>query len=609
MNTKNTWVWLVVATGLFAFIYCFNHLLRPPVAGIGRVLPGLKTSTVDSIEVTPAGSLAVHAIRTNGNWLLEGSVTYPAQFTAIEGLLGALQSLTPATRISANEQHAHHSGSAEFGFDTPQDQIIIESGGQRWQLLVGNRTAPGDQVFLRVVGVDAVFVTSVTWLKLLPASPDDWRSTALVAAEVSDCDSIVLTNGSRSATGQSVVIELRRDQTNRLWRMVRPLPARADDERIADALQQLQLAQVSRFVTDDPKADWSLYGLQPSASDLWFGKGTNVISALHLGNSLTNNPNQVYARREGWPTIFATASQPLAAWSGAVNDFRDPHVVEIDSPIAEIQVQGPHDFTLEQGTNQWTVVGEKFAADPDSVGDFIKALAALKVASFVQAVVTAPDLAAYGLAAPQRRITLYSAVGNTNAIVAQLAFAQQTNGIFVHRADEDFIYSISTNDFNRLPEWGWEFRDRHLWNFSETNVAQILLTQNGKTRVLVRHGVNEWSLAPGSQGIINPPALEEDDPPHGGTRGARMGWRQRHPPGKLRVQAGQPECDVCFEKRREAHCGFWHGIALREHGARLRYAGRSALGVCLSAGDLPVRLHVSHHSGKRPVISNRGNEG
>ena len=124
-------------------------------------------------------------------------------------------------------------------------------------------------------------------------------------------------------------------------------------------------------------------------------------------------------------------------------------------------------------------------------------------------VVTVPDLQAYGLAAPTRQITLLSAAGDTNSVIAQLAFAVQTNGVFVRRADEDFIYAITLEDFKQLPEAGWEFRDRRIWNFTENDVAQITLHQNGQTRVMVHNGPNQWSLAAGSQGIINPPAIEE----------------------------------------------------------------------------------------------------
>jgi Domain of unknown function (DUF4340) len=503
MNTKSTWTWLLVAMMLFAAIYVLDRFMQPSAASTQSVLPALQPSAVTSLTVIPAGALEICAVRTNHSWLLAKPVTYPAQPAAVEALLAALQNLAPATRISASELREHHNASAEFGFDSPQTSLVIEAGDQRWQLLVGNRTAPGDQVFLRVVGMEGAFVADADWLKYLPRTAGDWRSTALVAADGADCDGIVLTNGTK-------VIELRRDATNGAWRMIRPLQARADNNRITDALQQLQAAQVTQFVTDDARVDLTAFGLQPADLDVWLNRGTNFISALHVGKAPTNDAVQVYAKREGWDAVFTTAKAPLAPWRGTVNDFRDPLLLELAGPVAEIAVQGPHDFTLQsQGTNGWKIAGEKFPADTENVQQFLKLLAGLRVKDFVKDVVTAPDLAAYGLTTPQYRISLRSAVGDTNATIAQLAFAVQTNGIFVHRADEDFIYSVKPDDFNQLPQAAWELRNRRIWNFSETNVAQITLRQSGKTRVLVRDGANKWSLAAGSQGIINPPALEE----------------------------------------------------------------------------------------------------
>jgi hypothetical protein len=139
--------------------------------------------------------------------------------------------------------------------------------------------------------------------------------------------------------------------------------------------------------------------------------------------------------------------------------------------------------------------------------------------------VTAPDLPAYGLAKPARQITLRSAAGDTNSVIVQLSFGlstNQNNEVFVRRADEDFVYAVTAEDFNRLPEAGWEFRERRIWNFTEGDVAQINLHQNGKTRQMVRNGPNKWSLAAGSQGIINPPAIEETAHRFGGLTAA--GW-------------------------------------------------------------------------------------
>ena len=126
-------------------------------------------------------------------------------------------------------------------------------------------------------------------------------------------------------------------------------------------------------------------------------------------------------------------------------------------------------------------------------------------------VVTPADLPAYGLTPPARQIVLRSAIGDTNAVIAQLLFGSAlTNEVFVRRADENFIYAITPEDFTRLPEGPpWQFRDRNIWNFSENDVAQITIRQNGKMLQMVHNAPNQWSLAAGSQGVINPPAIEE----------------------------------------------------------------------------------------------------
>jgi hypothetical protein len=507
MNSKNTFFWFLLAAALFAFIFFFERHLHPPAPGPALIFSGLKPREVTGVQITPAGAFEIRASRTNATWLLAKPIVYPAQPAAIEILLGALQKLTSVTRISASDLREHHTTDADFGFDNPQFSIVVEAGDQQWQLKVGNKTAPGDQVYLRVVGVDGAFVADADWLKFVPHSADEWRDTSLVDSGGS-YDWIVLTNAAK-------VIELRRDATNHQWRMIRPLSARANSDRINTALQQLAGARVAQFVTDDAKTDLTLFGLSPADLDLWLGRGTNFVSGVHFGKNLTNDSTQIFARRDGWNSVLATAKEPLSPWRGAVNDFRDPHLFELTAPVAEIEVQGPENYTLQRsGANGWAIAGEKFPADAELVQQFIQTLVGLRIADFVNNVVTAPDLQSYGLATNfSREIILRSTAGDTNSVIAQLMFgATQTNEVFVRLAGEDFVYAITADDFNNLNTLfgeGWEFRDRRIWSFSETNVAQITLHQNGQTRQLVRNGANEWSLAPGSQGIINPPAIEE----------------------------------------------------------------------------------------------------
>jgi hypothetical protein len=505
MNSKTTGIWFVIAAALLAFIFIFEHYLRPVVAGPAPLLPGLRPAAVTSVQVFPAGALQISADRTNSGWVLTRPVSYPAQAAAIESLLDALQKLAPA-KISAAELREQKNPETEFGFETPQARLAIAAGDKIWRLEVGNKTAPGDQVYLRVVAVDGVSVADADWLKLIPRAADEWRDTALVNAGQKDIDWIVLTNNAKG-----IAIELRRDPTNHLWRIIRPSLARADTDHITDALQRLEAASVTRFTTDDPKADPTTFGLQPADLDLWLGRGTNLVAAVHVGKSPANDATQVFAKREGWNTVVTTAREPLLPWRSAWADFRDTRLFELTAPVAEIEVRGQNNFILrEQGSNDWKIVGEKFPADADSVQLFIKTLASLRVAEFVRDAVTASDLTNCGLATPQREIILRSKADDTNAVAAQLAFGtNQDNKVFVRCAGEDFIYAVTGQDFRGLPDAGWQFRDRRIWDFKADDVAQITIHQGGKTRQLVRNGPDRWSLAAGSQGFIEGKYIEQ----------------------------------------------------------------------------------------------------
>jgi hypothetical protein len=506
MNSKHTLTWFVIAVALFMFIFIYEYFQHLTVPESLDLLPGLHPLAVTSVQVFPNNAPEISVERTNDSWFLTQPVVYPAQKTAVDGLLDAVQKLKAAMRISPAEMSQTHNANAEYGFDTPQISLVIQSGDDRREILVGNKTPPGDQVFLRVVGEEGVFVADIGWLQHIPQSANDWRDSALVSME-NDCDSIILTNGAK-------IIELHANLANHLWQMNRPLVARANGDYIVSALQGLRNARVSQFVSDNPNADLTTFGLQPASLDLWLGSASNFVAAIHIGKDSTNDATQVFARREGWDTIVTTPKQPLSPWLGTVNDFRDPYLLDLTAPVAEIEMLGPgtNHYSLQQlATNAWQIAGEKFPVDAAGVQSFIQWLANLRVSEFVKDVVTPADLPAYGLAAPARQIILRSAIGNTNAVIASLLFGTaRTNEVFVRRADENFIYAITPEDYTRLPEGPpWQFRARGIWNFSENDVTQITVHQHGKTLQIVHNGLNQWSLAAGSQGVINPPAIEE----------------------------------------------------------------------------------------------------
>jgi hypothetical protein len=505
MKSKTTGIWFLIAALLFAFIWFSQKYLQPAAPRVENLLGGLRPADITALEINPAGAREISVVRTNDTWQLQKPLVYPAQTAAVQALITALEKLPVVTRLAANEVQGSKSA-AGFGFDNPQFTLAIEIGDSRQQLIIGNKTPPGDQVYVRRVGEPGAFVVGADWLNLLPHAPNDWRDTSLVDA-AGTCDWMVITNNPKS-----LVMEFRRDPTNQLWRMVRPLQARADSARLDTAIQQLRDGRVTQFVTDDPRADLTSYGLKPADLDVWLGRGTNFATAVHIGRTLpTNNPAQVYVQREGWNTVLAAASDTFAPWRGQVNDYRDTHLLSPLPPISEIEVHGEKDFTLQQTvSNTWAVAGEKFPADREKIQGFLKLLAGLRISEVVKDVVTAPDLQSFGLEKPAREIILRGNNGSTNNVLCDLMFGlADTNQVYVKRGDEDYVYAIPVSELAQLPEQSWEFRERHIWHFSPTNVVQITMQQNGKTRQLVRAADGKWAFAAGSQGIVSPKDIEE----------------------------------------------------------------------------------------------------
>ncbi len=508
MNPKNTWVWFIVAAGLFAVIFVLKQFGPKPAVGPGPVLPGFKAGSVTIVQVHPTGQSAIRAERTNASWQLTKPMNYPAQAISIETLLAVLEQLMPVSQITATELRNRSNADAEFGFEPPRVSLVIQSADIRKQILIGNPTAPGDAVYLQVVGVGA-YIVNADLLKVIPRTADDWRDTALVNLRNLAFDRILITNA-------TAVIELQRDMTNNAWLMMGTMRgARADGPGITNLLQKLHALRVAQFLTDDPRSDLESFGLQPAELEIALAQGTNPVARLQFGKSPATNANLVYARRQGVATVVTVPKDLTLPWHDTPNKFRDPRLLTLTRPVDQIEVRGGEAFTLHRESNHtWRAVSQDFPLDTGLVNDFLSGLGALQIVKFNDAV-TELDLQTDGLTnPPPRQIILRSAVTNglgpTNLVVADVSFgATNADTIFARRADENPVYVVKLADFQRLPQAVWQLRARRIWNFTTNDVARLTVQQGGKTLQLVRNETNSWAVAPGSQGMINGFAIEE----------------------------------------------------------------------------------------------------
>jgi hypothetical protein len=506
MSQRNTWIWLILAGGLFAFIFFFHNKGKKNETGPAKILPTLNPASVISVEVTPEDRVHIQAVRTNGTWQLLRPFSYAAPSARIEHLLSVLSQLVPKTFISQSEIKDRFNSDEEFGFANPQATLVITEPTHRSTIRIGRRTVPGDEVYLQIVGeAEGIYVVDADLLRAFPSKAGDWRDTTFARIKDVDFDTISVTNGSKG-------LELRRASSNSFWRLVSPTPARADNAKIDALLHELQMLQIQQFVTDEPKADLDSFGLATADLELVLSHGTNIIEDVQFGRVATNDPRQVYARHAGASTIVAVAAVPISPWKASNTDFRDPHLVTITEPVEVIEVVGTDSFSLiHQESNTWRIQPQNLPADAGLVKDLLASLAGMQVVQFVKDVVTEHDLPGYGLATPIRQYMLKS---GTNAgparTFAEISFGSSVEDrVYARRKDESFVYAMKRSDFERLSGSSWELRARQIWKLSVDAVAGATIEQNGQVRRILNKGDHSWVLAPGSQGTIEDLAVDQ----------------------------------------------------------------------------------------------------
>ena len=510
MKWRTTGLLVALAVVMFAFIWLVER--RVPGRGDARGPQRLftfKAADVTNIQLRLTNQLLLRVERTNATapWNLSLPIAYPAQPYAIEGLLQSLETLAARVSITADELAARQKSIAEFGLDVPAATLTLQHGGLRTEILFGAKTPVGDQVYLQVQSAPGLYLVNAELFDRLPRSSTDWRDTSLFSAAGFSFDRIEVRAPSRSF---AVVI----DPTNKVFLLTKPTPARADRAKVDALLRTIVAGRVVQFITDSRSVDLEPYGLQTPEAELVFGLGTNDGLAVQFGKSPTNDPTVVYARRQSHTNIVLVPRPLLEALQIAPTELRDRHLVALpNGQVDQIEIIGTENFTVRRQTNDTWLVGEPpMQADRGLMRDWINLLGKLE-GTIEKDVVT--DFASYGLAKPFRQYLLKANTTNaaglaTNRLLGQIDIGTvRDEKAFARRTDEQSVYSIGIVDFERLPGAAWQLRDRRVFAFTTNQVSRVTLRHRGYARTLLRNGPADWSLAPGSQGIINPLAIEE----------------------------------------------------------------------------------------------------
>ncbi len=511
MSSKLTRILVVAAFGLFAFIF-FIERKSPGTAREGaaqtRLLPQLKPAEVSSIELAIPTNQVMRVERSNDVWRVVVPVRYPAQATAIEDLLTALEELRQTDFISPQELLAQPGGLASYGLDSAPVTLILHQGAMRTELRIGVGALSTARLYVQVVGSQGVAVVPSSILQHIPGGVDRWRDLGLARMGFGQFDRLALRSGARQ-------IEFEREPAARVWRLTKPMSARADNTRIEDFLRQYLTTRVAAFISDNPAADLEPYGLQNPDLEIVLGSGSNIVSGLRLGRARTNAPAFVHALRTSHTNVVLVPKELADGARALFTDFRDTRLATFTRvDVSRIELRSTTRLVAQrQDTNAWRLIEPlPLPADALLIQDLLATLGSLEISEFVKDVVT--DYGPYGLTNPVLVCALYQTLqapgGPTNRLLTQLEFGTaQGNQVYVRRSDEGSVYATALAGFHKLPKAAYQLRERRIWDFAATNVTAIEVVQGGRTNKLTRNAAQAWVTAEGPLELVEAALVEE----------------------------------------------------------------------------------------------------
>ena len=180
-----------------------------------------------------------------------------ADGNAISMLLSDLDTWQKFDTISAREIDADKNKLSEFGVGKPKLRIKLLGKDAPPEILIGKDAALEGKVYVRLENSKEVFLAAKNVRDDISKKPEEFRDKKLTDLTTTQLNRVIL----KTSAG-----EMELQKTGEHWDIVKPLRARADDQKVGDFIAQVTTARIEKFIGQD-NGDLHPYGLaEPRAS-------------------------------------------------------------------------------------------------------------------------------------------------------------------------------------------------------------------------------------------------------------------------------------------------------------------------------------------------------
>src|SRR5689334_12218963 len=495
---------LVLAIGLFIKFY---ESKRPNTQEANRRAQNVinfERDKIDGIVIQNADE-RIELKRSDKKWRLESPVKDLADSSVVDNLLFDLEDWKKDTTISPKEIEADKNRMSEYGVAKAKLRLKLQGPNAPPEVLFGNNAALEGKNYVRLENSKDVFLVSQSIKNQISKKPEEFRDRKLTDTVATQ----VVRLSIKSAAGE---MELQKQADH--WQIVKPLRARADDQKVNDLIAQITNSRIAQFVADDA-GDLHPYVLaEPRGAVTIFTGGDKSAASgqiLQIGGVPEKAKDQVYVRFTPRKFVYTLPNKIESILGTKPNDLRDRHLVRFDQNQLDritIDASGKNKTVLARKDQNWTIVNRNNrAANAAEARRLIDLLNGEMVTNFVADV--ASDLPKYGLDKPQLTVTL-SAFASENTAettagehpLATIAFGKiDGENVFARVGEEPFVVAVRRSMLDNVVFDPLSWQDLTIFGVKPEQIHKLsLLTDREQT--LIRGTNNQWQWVTGS-GPIN----------------------------------------------------------------------------------------------------------
>src|SRR5256886_561222 len=503
MKWKMTLILFVITAGVFAYLY-FVESHRPGTEEAARQSQNVLNFSREKIDgvVIQNGDDKIDIRRQDNKWRLETPIKDQADASLVNNLLLDLENWQKDAAISAKEMEADKNKLSDYGLANPRVRLKLVGTDAPAEIFFGKDAALEGKMYVRFENSKETFLVNQSVKKAIDKKPEEFRDRKLTDLIMAQVVRVVL----KTSAGE---MELQKKGDH--WEIVKPLHARADDQKTSDLIAQVTTARIQQFVADD-RGDLHPYGLaEPRGSLSFFAQDDKQGQTLQIGGVPEKQKDQVYVRFSPRGFVYTLPKKIEETLNSKPNDLRDRHLVRIDTKILDrlsIDASGKGKTVLARKDENWTIASRNNApANSTEVRRLIGTLQNEQVTKFVEDV--ASNLPKYDLDKPQLIVTFSSFASENTAETkageqpfASVAFGKvEGENVYARVGDEPFVVAVRRNLLDQIFADPLQWQDLSIFNFKPDQIHRVNVTTD-KEFELVRGTNNQWNCAKGS-GPIN----------------------------------------------------------------------------------------------------------